>query len=753
VAVVGSTLPSTAAPARAATAKLKAVIVVGPTHGQTASYLSRGEVIAQTAASYGMDVRRVFHPNATWSRVVSEAQGASIFVYLGHGNGWPSPYAPFQTNTKDGLGLNPVAGGSENTVKYYGEGPFAAEVRLATNAVVILNHLCYASGNSEPGHANPTLSVARERVDNYGAGFLRAGARAVFAYGIQQVSPIIRDLFTTNRTMDQIFMATGYYGTGEIRFDSVRTPGYKAHMDPSSPGVYYRSVIGNLSMTAGQFTGAATAPTDGAPASWVVPGAAQVDPTLAAQAVLSSAGGAATGELAAGTKVRLAEGPVSASGGSFLRITSPVAGWMNVASLNPADSTPPRINSLSPASGFLSPNGDTVKDTHAVSASFSETASWALRVRNSGGGLVSSWSGSGTTAAATWNGTSAGTPVADGAYRIEAVATDAWGNVSTTASVDVTVDTTPPVLSAVSALSVASTPRASSTDPVIFTPNGDGVSDTQSLAYTASQAGTLEVTVTNASAAKVRGFGVAGALSGRISWDGRTDAGAVAPDGRYSIAVRPRDAAGNPGAPRSVPVQLLTALRLHGATPDVFYPLDADTLAPRTVLGFTLSQPATVDWKVVNAAGATVVSAWDDRAQAAGSYTWKFDGRDLAGLQHSGTLFSVVSATTAAGTVTTRAEMTIAAFRITPSATTVARGGSVTFTLVSAEPLSKNPTFRITQPGLAPYIVSTTKTATNTYRVTVTLRTGGTVGTAELKAYGIDINGNAQGTYGSLSVS
>ena len=33
-------------------------------------------------------------------------QGASIVVYYGHGNGWPSPYTPFQEDTKDGLGLN-----------------------------------------------------------------------------------------------------------------------------------------------------------------------------------------------------------------------------------------------------------------------------------------------------------------------------------------------------------------------------------------------------------------------------------------------------------------------------------------------------------------------------------------------------------------------------------------------------------------------------------------------------------------------
>ena len=54
---------------------------------------------------------------------------------------------------------------------------------LAPNAIILLNHLCYASGNSEPGHAAPTMSVAKQRVDNYAAGFLRSPARAVLADG------------------------------------------------------------------------------------------------------------------------------------------------------------------------------------------------------------------------------------------------------------------------------------------------------------------------------------------------------------------------------------------------------------------------------------------------------------------------------------------------------------------------------------------------------------------------------------------
>src|SRR5207247_2007085 len=120
--------------------------------------------------SYGATVYEIYSPHATWSRVRTLSQGANVFIYLGHGNGWPSPYGPFQTYTKDGLGLNASDGSSTN--KYYGEYYVSRYLNFAPNSVVILNRLCYASGNNEWGSGYPTKSTAIKRVDNYGAGFL-----------------------------------------------------------------------------------------------------------------------------------------------------------------------------------------------------------------------------------------------------------------------------------------------------------------------------------------------------------------------------------------------------------------------------------------------------------------------------------------------------------------------------------------------------------------------------------------------------
>lgn len=230
---------------------MRVVIVVGPVGSSTSNYIYNAKLYAQQARSYGASVTEIYSPNATWSRVKSALQGANMLIYLGHGNGWPSPYYPFNPYSKDGLGLNATSGNGNSNVKYYGEYYLKTYVRMASNAVVLLNRLCYASGNSEWGAGYPSRSTAQARVGNYGYGFLHAGARAVFANAITSLKPIIYSLFKTSRTMYQIFRADPTYdGSHVYKWLSTRTTWATGVLDPSYTNHYYHSIIGSLGMTA-----------------------------------------------------------------------------------------------------------------------------------------------------------------------------------------------------------------------------------------------------------------------------------------------------------------------------------------------------------------------------------------------------------------------------------------------------------------------------------------------------------------------
>jgi hypothetical protein len=251
VLITGTT--ASAPEAHAATRKV--VIVVGPVGSSTASYKDSARKLADLARSYGASVKEIYSPYATWSRVRDAVVGANLLIYLGHGNGWPSPYYPYSTTSKNGFGLNSSSGNGNSNVKYYGE-YYVKQLDLASNAVVALNRLCYASGNNEWGAGNPSKSTAIKRVDNYGYGFLKAGAKAVFASGITSVGYVVRGLFTkpASTSMSSLFWTDpNKTFTYHFSFNSSKIDGVKARMDPYAPSRYYRSVVGHLSTTIGEW--------------------------------------------------------------------------------------------------------------------------------------------------------------------------------------------------------------------------------------------------------------------------------------------------------------------------------------------------------------------------------------------------------------------------------------------------------------------------------------------------------------------
>jgi hypothetical protein len=240
----------------------KVVLVVGPVGTTTDRYRRLADEAAAEARRFTPNVVRVYSPNATWPAVKRALQGAAIVVYLGHGNGWPSPHrATSFPATQNGFGLNPVGGGDDSSHQYFGETTIASEVRLAPNAVVLLHHLCYASGNSEPGVPEGGVELAQQRVDNFAAGFLRAGAGAVLAEAHSGPAWYVRELLTSRRSIDTIWRSAPTSNNHLIRYASTRTPGHVAQLDPERPSSgFYRSLVTRPGLAAGQVRTAVAGP-------------------------------------------------------------------------------------------------------------------------------------------------------------------------------------------------------------------------------------------------------------------------------------------------------------------------------------------------------------------------------------------------------------------------------------------------------------------------------------------------------------
>jgi flagellar hook assembly protein FlgD len=512
-----------ATPALAAS-DAKVVVVVGPVGSHTAHYKDDANQIVTEARRWTTNVVKVYTPNATWAKVKAAAQGASVLVYLGHGNGWPSIYAPFQTLTKNGLGLDPSTGADSTKTVYYGEQYIARDIRLAPNAVVLLYHLCYASGNTEPGLAVGSFADSRERVDNYGAGFIGAGARAVIAEGhpAHPVVDAVRQLFTTKRTLETVFRsAPTAHGNVLGPYPSERTPGLSFLMDPdsSAPSGFYRSIIGDLALTTNRVVSSGLVPTDIAPADFVLPGSAEVVAPDGA-GLWGKAGNAADPEsiapstLSAGTKLRLTSEEAPAADGTRIfgvrLLAGTGTGFVRSTSLAPRDSSGPDAWSLDQSAPWLSPNGDGTRDAFVVAARFSEAASAVLRIKNAAATTVKTLSATGDIARLTWDlRTSSGANIPDGAYTWKLSAADPWGNAAFTATGGFTVDSTAPVTTA-TADATAGSSGWLVTPPTVTLSARDGLSGVRTISWRV-----------NGSKAKTYGAPVVVDASGAVTFEYR----------------------------------------------------------------------------------------------------------------------------------------------------------------------------------------------------------------------------------------
>ncbi|MDP3177771.1 MAG: FlgD immunoglobulin-like domain containing protein, partial [Spirochaetaceae bacterium] len=276
-----------------------------------------------------------------------------------------------------------------------------------------------------------------------------------------------------------------------------------------------------------------------------------------------------------------------------------------------------------------------------AAAPLAKIDSWTLEIIDSQGKTVQSFARSWPTNQAIWDGkTLSGSIVeAGGSYRAKATVVDEYGNESEAAA----------------AISVKDIPAATERSRIEprstgFSPSGSGKPRSMDfilLAGNADRLKTWKLTIAHSERGTQKTFsGTASAISGNLSWDGKTDAGAAAPDGSYYATLSlDYGKSFRPAQVRSA------SFALQAAPPEATLTLSPSTLKPKAG---AFEKPAEIalrasaryaeieSWiiSVLDPAGKTVALFKD--ASPGTKFSW--DGKTSAGgYLDSSTAYTVVA--------------------------------------------------------------------------------------------------------------
>jgi hypothetical protein len=183
----------------------------------------------------------------------------------------------------------------------------------------------------------------------------------------------------------------------------------------------------------------------------------------------------------------------------------------------------------------------------------------------------------------------------------------------------------------------------------------------------------------------------------------------------------------------------------------LFFPQDRDLLARTSRATFSLARSAKVSMGIYH--GSTNVrTIWTNRALAAGSHGWTWNGTSASGALVAPGRYTIrVVATTSLGMSVLNRTVIVDGFGVILSATTLSSGQTLTINLRTAEPLTTRPNVRFSQTDKTAVTKAATSLGGGRYRVSFTVLAGGS-GPAGIRIVGHDTSGGINATYATVSV-
>lgn len=188
------------------------------------------------------------------------------------------------------------------------------------------------------------------------------------------------------------------------------------------------------------------------------------------------------------------------------------------------------IQNATASEGYISPNGDGVKDSTVISATFTQPSDWTITIKNSSAAVERTFSGTGTSVSQMWDGKDdGGLVVSDGTYTYQIDATGS--GTSTTADPKTGTIVVAAIVSNVGISSNTINTQAAESSTVFFTINSQATVTFSMIPEKQGPTGTPVYQTGKVCAA--------GACS--FIWDGKDNTGQVVPDEAYLFVLTVSD--------------------------------------------------------------------------------------------------------------------------------------------------------------------------------------------------------------------